>query len=717
MTLAAMILPFSAGEHNAGRVIAKNDPWDYGVRLNSDGSVGFVTNNSQILKTAAGTVPFNVWSNVVITFDMSLPENQIKIYVNGVLKGVSNKTTPLSSTQSSVYIGNRADEIVGFDGLIDDVRIYNRSLTAIEVSALYVRGQEPDAQMFADYYNFVDPVTSDALLVDLISSPASVDNITLVTCTSFFTNNTLSFQANNSVSVNLWTNLGKPISTIGNCVWNSENYTTTILLDASVTADLHWGVYNITTYTDANSGITPFNVTVGYGVSQTFSFNASKGYRFNVAVDGVSQGQIDNYTFSNVTTPHTVNVTSIQIFAITASAGGNGSIAPSGLVVVDSGQSQRFNFTASNGFHISKILVNNVSQPVGDFYVFNNVTKNHVIDVSFEVNTYNITANSDAHSSISPSNISVVYGSVQSFNITSDPGYVAHVMVDGVDQGNLTSYEFSDVHENHSISVTSEALEPSGTVTTPSSSPGTSPSTFQPTGSPSPAPSSSLIISPTPTPVTSAGGFPTQIVLIAIAALVVIGVFFGVAFKKGYISIEPVNAEQPSESTFGEGRSKSKPDHGAATYPQFNNYQMEKLVTILASASNSSKDPPVSKACSLYVEGVYVLNEKILLLKRNVEPFKSYWHVVGGQVGLNESLQEALKREYLEETGLEIDVGKIICGRVEETMDRIKFIISLEVTSAKGEFKLNGENSESNWFGQLPLNVVFDYSKYLRKVV
>ncbi|TRO54424.1 NUDIX hydrolase, partial [Candidatus Bathyarchaeota archaeon] len=82
------------------------------------------------------------------------------------------------------------------------------------------------------------------------------------------------------------------------------------------------------------------------------------------------------------------------------------------------------------------------------------------------------------------------------------------------------------------------------------------------------------------------------------------------------------------------------------------------------------------------VDGVYIRNGKLLLLKRNVEPFKGYWHVVGGHVEENESLRDAIKREFKEETGLEVTVGSIVAGRVEETFDRIKIIVAFEVTSA-----------------------------------
>ena len=120
-----------------------------------------------------------------------------------------------------------------------------------------------------------------------------------------------------------------------------------------------------------------------------------------------------------------------------------------------------------------------------------------------------------------------------------------------------------------------------------------------------------------------------------------------------------------------------------------------------------------SKKFVLCVDGVYVKDGKILLLKRNVEPFKGFWHLVGGHVEENESLKEAVKREFKEETGLDVTVGGIIDGRIEVTFDRIKIIVAFEVTSAEGEIRLNSENEAYGWFDEIPCGSVYNYAKYL----
>jgi len=63
----------------------------------------------------------------------------VSIYINGALSTSMNWPKAKPSLQSQYRIGSIANSGVGlpFDGLIDDVRIYNRALSAAEVAQLY----------------------------------------------------------------------------------------------------------------------------------------------------------------------------------------------------------------------------------------------------------------------------------------------------------------------------------------------------------------------------------------------------------------------------------------------------------------------------------------------------------------------------------------------------------------------------------------------------
>ena len=57
-------------------------------------------------------------------------------------------------------------------------------------------------------------------------------------------------------------------------------------------------------------------------------------------------GAVTSYTFTNVTADHTIAASfAIDTYTITASAGANGSISPSGAMTVNYGANQTFTIT------------------------------------------------------------------------------------------------------------------------------------------------------------------------------------------------------------------------------------------------------------------------------------------------------------------------------------------------------------------------------------
>jgi hypothetical protein len=63
--------------------------------------------------------------------------SQTKLYVNGNLQEVTNYSGTYESNPESLYIGHQqsgADRY--YNGLLDDLRIYNNALSQSEISAL-----------------------------------------------------------------------------------------------------------------------------------------------------------------------------------------------------------------------------------------------------------------------------------------------------------------------------------------------------------------------------------------------------------------------------------------------------------------------------------------------------------------------------------------------------------------------------------------------------
>ena len=73
---------------------------------------------------------------------------------------------------------------------------------------------------------------------------------------------------------------------------------------------------------------------------------------------------------------------------ITATAGPNGSISPSGTVSVQTGGSQTFAITAAGGYNIQDVRVDGTSVGAVSSYTFDNVFANHTITASFVRNNF-----------------------------------------------------------------------------------------------------------------------------------------------------------------------------------------------------------------------------------------------------------------------------------------------------------------------------------------
>jgi hypothetical protein len=232
----------------------------------------------------------------------------------------------------------------------------------------------------------------------------------------------------------------------------------------AITAYFSVTMYTITATVVGNGSISPAgSVPVAHGASQAFSVTPDPGYHLDsLVVDGVNQGPWTAYTFTGVTGPHTITAyLSVNSYTITALADSGGAIAPPGAVGASYGANVTFTITPGLGHHIDSVVVDGVNQGVITTYTFYAVAANHVIRAWFSVDMFTIVATAGANGSITPSGaVGVPYGSDVTFVMHGDRGFdVLDVSVDSVSEGDVTSYTFEDVTEDHTIEVTFEPVD------------------------------------------------------------------------------------------------------------------------------------------------------------------------------------------------------------------------------------------------------------------
>lgn len=103
-------------------------------------------NYSNYVTTTNAGLQTNIWYNLIVSYNGST--QTVNIYLNGVKLNTSlTGTIPstLTSVTQSVLIGKQGAANYEFSGQIDDVRIFNRSLSVEEITALYNYAPSPIA--------------------------------------------------------------------------------------------------------------------------------------------------------------------------------------------------------------------------------------------------------------------------------------------------------------------------------------------------------------------------------------------------------------------------------------------------------------------------------------------------------------------------------------------------------------------------------------------
>lgn len=131
MTIEAWVRPAAA--LSGWRTIVQKEVDTYFLHASSSGAMrpagGGTFNTTTSFATAPSAIAANSWTHLAVTYDGAM----VRLYVNGALVASQAQTGAMPSTTTPLRIGGNAPYGEFFQGLIDDVRIYNRALTAAEI--------------------------------------------------------------------------------------------------------------------------------------------------------------------------------------------------------------------------------------------------------------------------------------------------------------------------------------------------------------------------------------------------------------------------------------------------------------------------------------------------------------------------------------------------------------------------------------------------------
>ena len=117
-----------------------------------------------------------------------------------------------------------------------------------------------------------------------------------------------------------------------------------------------------------------------------------------------------------------------------------------------------------------------------------------------------------------------------------------------------------------------------------------------------------------------------------------------------------------------------------------------------------------------------ILNEdcnRIILIRRKNDPFRGFWALPGGFVDVGETVEAACIREVHEETGIEVDIIKLLGVFSDPGRDPRGHTVSVVFICRPvfGEPKGMDDAMEAAWIPFPPdLPLAFDHSKVLEAV-
>ena len=134
MTLEAWVRPSTTNRWRTVALKEQSGALVYSLYSNNSGqraSTNLWLGSGELEARSAASLPTNAWTHLAATYDGAV----IRLYVNGTLSGSTAATGSMPASTGAFRIGGNTVWDEYFGGLVDDLRLYNRALSAAEVQA------------------------------------------------------------------------------------------------------------------------------------------------------------------------------------------------------------------------------------------------------------------------------------------------------------------------------------------------------------------------------------------------------------------------------------------------------------------------------------------------------------------------------------------------------------------------------------------------------
>lgn len=199
MSISTWVYPVSQGEGSAGFIVAKNSgatpSSGWILQMAGTNALTFTVDGStDLVRTTSNSVlTTNAWNHITVFWDGTITTaSSVRVFVNGSevsYATTTNGASRVSDATSTLYIGNDSTSSRTFDGILDDVKIYNYTRTPAQIAWDYNRGAPVvkysiDECQGATIYNSVPSANNKVSGIDGTLTPGASGNTSTGACSS-----------------------------------------------------------------------------------------------------------------------------------------------------------------------------------------------------------------------------------------------------------------------------------------------------------------------------------------------------------------------------------------------------------------------------------------------------------------------------------------------------------------------------------------------------